>query len=408
MLKHTFLIVSLLASVFGFSQAESIIEYGWELFSEKEYDLALQQFELADDVEKGNIQARIGRGRCYVALGKFNEAIDELRDIHEWGRYPQAEYDVGLALFKRKQYRESLFHFATSLEMDTIAKVYYYVGANKFELGENDQAQLYLTEYLKQDSANAYAWYYLSQVEVTNDTSALALQHAERALSINGNIPRFWRAKGDALLVGEDTHGAVVAYTEALTRNPDYAEARVRRAMVHRENGRLNLAVSDYERAQKRLKDDEDVLDGLIECYYLLGRRKEFFEASGQLLMINPERVDVLFKRGLVYLEMESPDLALDEFSVVHELYPEKSDVNFQLGNCYFMMEDYPSALYHYSLAAQADDPHHRAQFNMAVAFYESGKKTKACDLWTLQADKADHEMNAAAKENLEKYCNKE
>ena len=121
-------------------------------------------------------------------------------------------------------------------------------------------------------------------------------------------------------MVGDDKHGAIVAYTEALRRNPDYAEARVRRAMVHLDNGRLNLAVSDYEKAQKRLSDDEDVLDGLIECYYLLGKRKEFFETSGRLLMLNPERIDILFKRGLVYLEMESPELALDEFSVVHEL----------------------------------------------------------------------------------------
>ncbi|NNE56297.1 MAG: tetratricopeptide repeat protein, partial [Flavobacteriales bacterium] len=198
--------------------------------------------------------------------------------------------------------------------------------------------------------------------------------------------------------------GAIAKYSEALNLNPEYAEARVRRGILYQVAGKHSLALFDLERARIKLPRDQQLIDALMNSYYALGKYDEFFAATREMMKHHPERVDVLYKRGLAFFEQGKYDDAIDAFSLMSEVYPDDAETQYQLGNCYHQKGDFPSALFHFSQAAQASPPHAAAQFNMAVAYYENGKKAKACELWTIQSG-TNHKFREQAAESLKLFC---
>ena len=55
--------------------------------------------------------------------------------------------------------------------------------------------------------------------------------------------------KGIALIAGNKVDAAIESFTEAIEKNPQYAEAYVRRGMARRGKGDLAGAIEDYEKA---------------------------------------------------------------------------------------------------------------------------------------------------------------
>jgi tetratricopeptide (TPR) repeat protein len=408
-MKYCFLAASFLfLNLFCQAQdPDAIISYGYELYAEGEYVLALQQFELAETVSKGSTQARLGIGKAYFQLTDYDEAKRALESVNRAGEYSEARYYLGRIYFLKHDYSQALYQFQKAYATDTINDdLGYFLGASLFETGDNpaaiDQLELDLIKHPDYD----YSYYYYAQALLVAGKSDSALMAINQALNINALIPRFHRAKGDIYFEKQNYSTALLHYTDALNLNPAYAEARLRRGIAYGALSRYSLAIVDLEEAQKRLPIEPLIPEMLAQYKFDTGDYEGSEAALNRLMNIEPDRTELLFKRGLCYFYMEKYEEAIDDFSVLHDAFGADSEVQFYLGNCYEAKRDLPSAIYHYSQAVELDFNNLRAHHNRAVVLFEVGKTEQACKAWAWLSERTDEYFSKLGKEHLELYCN--
>ena len=379
------LTIFLSATAFVFGQkSDAIFQYAAELMAKGEYELAIQQYKLAEDVDHGNIHAKIGIAEAYYFLENFEETLGHLEGIGPMGRYPKADYIKGLVLFKLENYEKARTLLGSALIKEVIDdKLPYYLAVCYYKMGYIDEAidQLKL---LIQDTVpdHAYSHFYIGQAYLEKDTLELALHYAKRATELAETTPRMWRGLADVEFSMENIDAAIMNYGKALRLNPNYEEARLRRGIAYFENGIYTLAKSDLEKVVNLNSRDELALNTLLDCYYALNEYEKFLNTVDRLCELDPGASELLFKRGYMHFANEKFDLAIDDFEILADLYPEDNSIHHELGNCYSRKKDYSNAIYHYQLASEGSRGSDISRYNLAVTYFESDRISEACEIW--------------------------
>lgn len=81
------------------------------------------------------------------------------------------------------------------------------------------------------------------------EARAKALADIEAVLAIDSEMPYAWYDKGLILLEAEDFKGAVTAFTQALSKRPDFPEAIFNRAISYVRYGDNTRAATDFSKA---------------------------------------------------------------------------------------------------------------------------------------------------------------
>ena len=167
------LTIFLSATAFVFGQkSDAILQYAAELMAQGEYELAIQQYELAEDVDHGNVHAKIGIAEAYYFLENFEETLNHLEGIGPIGRYPKADYVKGLVLFKLESYDEARTLLGSALIKEVIDdKLPYYLAVCQYKKGNLDEAIDQLKSLVQDTVPNhAYSHFYLGQAYLEKDT----------------------------------------------------------------------------------------------------------------------------------------------------------------------------------------------------------------------------------------------
>jgi tetratricopeptide (TPR) repeat protein len=397
------LIICLLSPLFGNTQnSDAILQYANELMAEKEYGLAIQQFELADDVDHGNIHAKIGIAEALYFLKNYEEALDVIENLGAIGSYPKADYVKAQVYFKIGDYSKARALFRSSLIREVPDdELLYRIAVCNYQLDHLASAVEGLLEFQSTHLDHAYSYYYLGQSYLELDSLDLARSAAVRSTELDALVPRMWRGLADVDFAMGDLDAAVMHYGSALSLNPGYREARLRRGIAYYENGIYGLAKSDLEEASKNNSRDELALNTLLDCYYALNEYDSFLGIVDRLFQINPGASELLFKRGYMHFANSQFEAAIDDFEILADIYPEDNSIHHQLGNCHAQKKDYPSAIHHYKIASQGERAIEESKYNLAVILFESERLPEACELWKNLIENAKDEL---IKSNSEKY----
>lgn len=404
-MRFTLLLVTLLisSSTFLGQNADAILQYASELMAEGEFELALQQYELADDVDHGNAFAKIGMAEAHYRMKHYQDALDILDNVGPAGRYPRADYITGIIYFDTRRFQKALSYLENA-SPDIDPEVLYYQSVCEYELGRIDTAVSNFTSFIDSFPNHAYSHYYLGQCYLELDTLEAALMNAKKSIELDGKIPRFWRGVGDVEYAAGKLDAAIMNYSQSLALNPRYREARIRRGVAYLENGVFVLAKSDLEQADREIEGDELVLKSLLDCYYALNEYESFLRTVDALLNRDPGAVDLLFKRGYMHFANGQLESAIDDFEILANIYPEDNGIHHQLGNCYAKKLDYPSAIFHYKAALSASPTSDVTRYNLAVVLFDSGRNGEACEEWKHLIDNA---LDPQIKTNSEEYNTK-
>ncbi|HKI80438.1 MAG TPA: tetratricopeptide repeat protein, partial [Pseudodesulfovibrio sp.] len=176
----------------------------------------------------------------------------------------------------------------------------------------------------------------------------------------------------DGGFLDEDT--AFDYLNQALSLNPDLANARYYRATILFSKGRTNEALADVNRAIK-LKPDH------VQAHYTrgsillsLGRSREVAWDFTEVIRHDPSIAEAFVRRGLCYMRLHREDEAIEDFGSALAINPANLEANYNRGMVYLGRHEYDAALSDLSQAYILDSDNVRLLTARAQTLFKLGR----------------------------------
>ncbi|MEO5952957.1 MAG: tetratricopeptide repeat protein [Chloroflexia bacterium] len=155
--------------------------------------------------------------------------------------------------------------------------------------------------------------------------------------------------KGVAADYRGDTAAAITAYSDAISKAPDYGVALYARGDAQSTSGNYEAAINDFKAAQAAGLDDANVAWDLGYSYYLTGKFDDAINSYKHALEVDPKRVWVRLDLAIAYLAQGKATEAQAEYTKA------KDDITAQVVNAKAAGQEPPPSILYY-LDAGADD----------------------------------------------------
>jgi len=258
------------------------------------YELAVQNFEKAVELDENLVRAHFGLAECYWKMAN-RESDDDLanelfkRSLVEWNavgrldpRNARAWFEQGKIFYLAKKYLESVKALLRYRELRPVGTgqpiASWYLGKSYYELQLCDSAQIHLNDAANEiDSLKPTATLMLARCSFLSKEWTTAAQQYQAAVQ-GGTTSRDWESidvwyYGAALVLAGDTARAIAVMTEAAERDPGQCSFMFRFGLLLQS--RMMSATSNRI-FKERLANCSDSLDSKI--YMLIGNN--FFADS--------------------------------------------------------------------------------------------------------------------------------
>ncbi len=279
------------------SNADAYLSMGLLYFNYKPqpvYELAVQNFEKAVEIDENLVRAHFGLAECYWKMAN-RESDDDLanelfkRSLLEWNavgrldpRNARAWFEQGKIFYLAKKYLESVKALQRYRELRPVGTgqsiASWYLGKSYYELQVCDSAAIHLNDAANEiDSLKPKATLMLARCSFLSKSWATAAEQYQAAVR-GGTSSRDWESidvwyYGAALVLAGDTVRAIAVMTEAAERDPSQCSFMFRFGLLLQS--RLMSATSNRI-FKERLANCSDSLDAKI--YMLIGNN--FFADS--------------------------------------------------------------------------------------------------------------------------------
>lgn len=145
---------------------------------------------------------------------------------------------------------------------------------------------------------------------------------------------------------------AIDAYRQALTLNPDLAEAHHELAFAFYKVGKFKESIASSQQAIKLRPRDADSYRNLGLAYLALRQWKEAIAAFGQAIKIAPDDATTHYQLGLAYRNNDQADVAIEAFEEAVKLIPDFATAHYELGMTYLSLDEPQLATEQYNILA--------------------------------------------------------
>ncbi|MGZ8847363.1 MAG: trypsin-like peptidase domain-containing protein, partial [Pyrinomonadaceae bacterium] len=261
--------LSELVAATGRNKRAKAVEYfraGLSFLSKDDCQNALPYFQKATDSDTGYGEAWAQAGFCNEKLGRHAEAVDASKKAV--GIRPSAEsyFNIGLANYYLKQYRESETAYRQAIRIDpyNAADAYYALGLTYRDSGQfDDEIQAYKHALrLKPDYANAYdrlGQRYLQLKKYNEAIEAFKQLSALRPGDANAQ-----NNMGEAYEAMNKHDESVEAFRQAIRLKPDFGKAYFNLGKTFLAQGNRDAALEQYVILQNLDQDWAERLFNLI------------------------------------------------------------------------------------------------------------------------------------------------
>jgi tetratricopeptide (TPR) repeat protein len=248
------------------AKAVQFFRDGLSFLSKDDCEKALPYFAKAVESDENYAEAWAQAGFCNEKLGHHAEAIEASKKAVALRPSAESYFNIGLANFYLKQYRESADAYRQSIKLDpyNAADAYYALGLTYRDWAKPDEEiQAYKSAIkLKPDYTSAYerlgARYlrskkYPEAIEIFKQLSVLKPGNASAANNM-----------GEAYLELGKLNEALEAFRQAIRLKPDSGRAYFNLGKCFLAMGNRNAAVEQYNILQNIDPDWAEKLDNLI------------------------------------------------------------------------------------------------------------------------------------------------
>ncbi len=199
-----------------------------------------------------------------------------------------------------------------------------------------------------------------------------AVRYFDKAIDLDAKYYLAWNARGLALIMKGDLTNAIKAFQRCLEISPTFSEARNNLGSVYESQGLTSLAEEQYNRAlaDETYPTKELPYYNLARMSYSLGKYDDALTFIQKSIQFNSRFAMAYNLKGMIQTRMNLLPDAVESFAQAVRLVPD--DMTFQ--------------------------------FNLGVACFDSGDKSRAEEVFKLIINKTtDPEMRAKAIEYRQK-----
>ena len=221
-----------------------------------------------------------------------------------------------------------------------------------------------------------------SQIHTAMGRYDLAMQDADRALSIDSKSDRALFAKAEALYYGQKN------YNQALKQYDDAIKANVQMAEAYSGKVRSYMALQNNKDALKVAEDALKKFSNDLELNYLRGQLN-FQQGKFKLAIDDYDKVQsinanwnalqVYINRGLAYEKFLKPDQALQDFTSAIAADPNSAGGYMARGNLHYSRAKYTDAAEDYKKAEILNPDSNVIAYNIGMAYSKIDDKASAC-----------------------------
>jgi tetratricopeptide (TPR) repeat protein len=173
--------------------------------------------------------------------------------------------------------------------------------------------------------------------------------------------------------------------------DPDYHNNM---GTVHKDKGRLDDAVREYQKAIRLKPNDEMYHCNLASAWAMKGDHDKAFEEYRRALELNPDDYLTHFNFGNLYKKIGQEAEAIQEYQLAIKLQPDRAEAYYNLANCYWEQKKTQEAAECYEKAL-VNGPRYAhamlAKLRLGVFCIDGGLWTKAeeylTDAWAHDED---------------------
>ena len=239
---------------------------GLSFLSQDDCEKALPYFEKAVESDGNYAEAWAQAGFCREKLGRHSEAIEASRRAVTLRPSAESYFNIGLASYYLKQYREAADSYRQSIRLDPYngADAWYALGLVYRDWGKADEEiQAYKQAiHLKPDYISAHDRLAAAYVRARKYPQAIeAYKQLGTLKPGDADIPN---RMGEAYMELHLTSDAAEAFKRAIQLKPDFGKAYYNLGKVYLEMGNRDAALEQYNILQGLDPDWAEKLDGLI------------------------------------------------------------------------------------------------------------------------------------------------
>lgn len=245
------------------------VEYfrdGLSFLSKDDCQNALTYFQKATESDNGYAEAWAQAGFCNEKLGRHAEAVDASKKAVTIRPSSESYFNIGLANYYLKQYRESEQAYRQAIKIDpyNAADAYYALGLTYRESGQfEEEIQAYKHALkLKPDYASAYdrlGQRYLAMKKYGEAVETFKQLSALRPADANSQ-----NNLGEALEAMNKHDESVEAFRQAIRLKPDFGKAYYNLGKTFLAQGNRDAALEQYNILQNLDQDWAEKLYNLI------------------------------------------------------------------------------------------------------------------------------------------------
>jgi tetratricopeptide (TPR) repeat protein len=151
-----------------------------------------------------------------------------------------------------------------------------------------------------------------------------------------------------------DYSGAIAILTQLIKRHPHSAADYNNRGLIHFQNGQLDLAIADYNKALELNTRLDSAYNNRANYYASLGMWKEALADYDMALDFNPANTRAWINQGITFRQLGLHERALDNFDfallfgqLTGQIYAERGRTYHLRGDWNCAIADYKRAITH-------------------------------------------------------------
>ena len=325
-----------------------------------------------DVILKSPAKARpyINRGFAYVGLGQFDMALNDFSkaiDINP--KYTDSYYNCGLAYVSLGQFDNALAEYSRAIEMDpTMVKAYSSRGVVYYKLGQSDKATADYSKAIEIDPKYTDAYYNRGLAYETLGQWDSAIADYTRVIEIDPGYIVAYCSRGNAYFTLRKTDKAFADFTKAIELDPQYRDGYYSRGIAYYNLGQADKAIADYSKAIKLDPGNPTSYSNRGVAYASQKHWTEAIEDYSEAINISPGYSDALINRGIAYDNLGQWKEAIADYSKAITISPNYPNVYLNRGTAYSHLDQWNEALADFSKALALDPNNSTARFDLDLA----------------------------------------
>jgi tetratricopeptide (TPR) repeat protein len=239
---------------------------GLSFLSKDDCQRALPYFQKATDADNAYGEAWAQTGFCQEKLGRHSEAIEASKKAVNIRPSAESYFNIGLANFYLKQYREAEAAYRQSIKLDpyNAADAYYALGLTYRDWGQfDDEAAAYKNAIrLRPDYASAYER--LGQRYLQAKKYSDAIEAFKQLAMLKPGDAGAQNNLGEAYAAATRTDEAVETFRQAIRLKPDFGKAYFNLGKTLLARGDRDAAMEQYVILQNLDEDWAEKLHNLL------------------------------------------------------------------------------------------------------------------------------------------------